>query len=124
MQIRDLLTEKRLRHLEEMVAEISPQTLHSKIENGESFQLLEISHIDDYQSGHINGAVCVPLSEVESYALKHFRRFQQIVVYCTEASSNLAIIAARKLQRAGFTNVLVLRGGKEAWKNEGYLLVD
>lgn len=119
MQIRDLLTEKRLRHLEEMVAEISPEALNAKIKGGEIFKLIEVSDLDDFEKGHIAGAINIPLNSLVETASSKFKKFQQIVLYGQEANSGVGTVAARKLQRAGFSNVEVLKGGKEVWQNSG-----
>lgn len=124
METKDLLTEKRLSQLSEMVAEISTAELSEKIENGEIFKLLEISDADDFAAGHIKGAMHVTLDRVREAALSQFRKYQQIVVYCQESNSSVARVAALQLQRAGFTNVLVLKGGKEAWKQAELMLVE
>jgi rhodanese-related sulfurtransferase len=122
MQIRDLLTEKRLWNLEEMVAEIELEELKSKMDEGELFHLLEVSNPKDFEQEHIPGAVNIPLSSLAQTASQKFRKYEQLVVYCQGASSSVGISAARILQRLGFSNVLLVRGGKEAWKKAGYPL--
>ena len=122
MQIHDLLTEKRLRHLEPMVAEINVQELKSKIDSGEIFKLVEVSNPEHFQQGHIKGAINIPLNSLELTAVQQFRKFQQIVVYSQDANSSVGAVAARLLQKSGFANVLALKGGKEAWKNAGFPL--
>ncbi|RMF58141.1 MAG: rhodanese-like domain-containing protein [Calditrichaeota bacterium] len=122
MEIRDLLTEKRLQQMGEMVAEITVAELKAKINAGEVFKLVDVSTPEDFESGHIAGAINIPLATLEETALRLFKPFQQIVVYAAETSSSLGMVAARLLQHLGFTNVLALKGGKEAWKNAGYPL--
>lgn len=122
MQVRDLLTEKRLRHLEPMVAEINVQELKSKIDGSEIFKLIEVSNPEHFQQGHIKGAINIRLNSLEQTALQQFRKFQQIVVYSQDANSSVGAVAARLLQKLGFNNALVLKGGKEAWKNAGFQL--
>ncbi len=119
MQIRDLLSEKRLSHLEEMVAEIDVQELKTKIDNGEIFKLVEVSNPADFKKGHIKGAIPIPLESLRDAAPQKFRKFQQIVVYCKESNSSVGVAAARILQRLGFSNVLLLKGGKEHWQQAG-----
>ncbi len=122
MKIRDLLTEKRLCNLEEMVAEISLEELNSKIEEGEIFHLIEVSNEDDFNQGQIPGAINIPLTSLKETVTRDFKKYEQIVVYCKESSSSVGVTAARILHRLGFSNVLLLRGGKEGWQNAGYPL--
>ncbi|MFQ5630705.1 MAG: rhodanese-like domain-containing protein [bacterium] len=122
MEIHDLLTHKRLRDLGEMVSEIGPEDLKAKLENFETFQLVEVSNPDDFTKSHIEGAMNIPLLELKETAQKKFRKFQQIVVYCQAASSTVGAVAARTLQELGFYNVLMLTGGKEGWRECGFPL--
>jgi len=119
MKIKDLLTEKRLHHLEEMVSEITVDELKSKIKHNEIFKLVEISNPDDFDNGHIDGAINIPLDSLATEASKRFRKFQQIVIYVQEEVSSVGTVAAGRLQRLEFSNVVLLRGGKEAWRNAG-----
>jgi len=119
MQIKDLLTEKRLHHLEEMVSEITVDELKAKVKRHEIFKLVEISNPDDFDNGHIAGAINIPLDSLAKEANKRFRKFQQIVIYVQEAASSVGTVAAGRLQRLEFSNVVLMRGGKEAWRNAG-----
>lgn len=120
MKIRDLLTEKRLHNLEEMVAELTLEELKLKIDEGEIFNLVEVSNQSDFNQGHIPGAVNIPLNTLRETADQKFRKYEQIVVYCRESSSSVGITSARILQSLGFSNVLLFRGGKKAWQEAGY----
>lgn len=119
MKIKDLLTEKRLHHLEEMVAEITVDELKSKRKRNEIFKLVEISTPADFANGHIDGAINIPLDLLATETSKRFRKFQQIVIYVQEAASSVGTVAAVRLQRLEFSNVVLLSGGKEAWRNAG-----
>lgn len=123
MLIQDMLTEKRLHQLDGMVAEIMPAELNKKLEAGEIFEVIEISEPHDFEQAHIDGALNFQIESVVETALRRFEKFEQIVLYASKAASGVASVAAKRLQRAGFTNVLVLRGGKEAWEKEGLPLV-
>ncbi|MFQ5864738.1 MAG: rhodanese-like domain-containing protein [bacterium] len=122
MEIRDLLTEKRLFNLEEMVAELSLEELKSKIDEGEIFHLVEVSNEDGFDQDHIPGAINIPLNTLRESADQKFRKYEQIVVYCKESTSSVGVASARLLQRLGFSNVLLFRGGKEVWQKAGYPL--
>jgi len=123
MQTRDLLTEKRLHQLGEMVALISPDELKDKQFKGELFKLVDVSDASAFAQGHIDGAVNMPLKELVETASAHFKKFQQIVLYHHDATSSVSTVAARQLQQAGFSNILVLQGGSQNWKESGHSLV-
>lgn len=122
MKTRDILTEKRLWRLESMVVEIGIDELKAKIDNQEVFHLLEISDEEDYRKEHIAGAVHVSLKSVRNFAEQNFKKYEQLVVYTEEADSAVSRAAALMLQSAGFSNALVVQGGKEAWRDAGYPL--
>ena len=117
------MTEKRLRQLEEMVATIGPDELKDKVIRGELFKLVDISDPADFAQGHIDGAVNFPLKKLVETASDQFRKFQQIVLYHHDATSSVSTVAARQLQHAGFSNVLVLEGGSQQWQESGNSLI-
>ena len=85
----------------------------------EIFKLVEISNPDDFDNGHIDGAINIPLDSLAREASKRFRKFQQIVIYVQQEVSSVGTVAAGRLQRLEFSNVALLTGGKEAWRNAG-----
>ncbi len=120
MKVPDLLTEKRLRQLDEMVTEISPDALQAKLDRGELFHLVDVDDWEDYRRKHIPGAINLPLGALRQHAPERFRPFQQIVVYAHQGVSTLAAVAAHLLYDLGFFNVEALAGGLEAWEQAGF----
>ncbi|MCG8605248.1 rhodanese-like domain-containing protein, partial [bacterium] len=102
-----------------LVSEIDVLELKAKMDAGEIFKLVEVSNQSHYDEGHLSGAIQIPLEGLQSIVLKRFRKFQQIVIYCEEAKSSVGLNAVRFLQHIGFSNVILLRGGKEAWRAAG-----
>ena len=102
-----------------MVSEIAVDELQAKVKRHELFTPVEISNPADFGNGHIAGAINIPLDSLAREANKRFRKFQQIVIYVQEAASSVGTVAAGRLQRLEFSNVVLLTGGKEAWRNAG-----
>ncbi len=119
MHTKDLLTTKRLRNLEEMVAEIRPEQLSEKIKAGEFVHLIDISEADEFAKKHIKDARNVSLSEIVSVVEGDFQKFQKLVVCCRESVESVGKVAVEKLQHAGFFNVELLTGDAEAWQRAG-----
>ena len=77
----------------------------------------------DYESGHIPGAVSLPVDQfdhrIESF-LNRTPHDQPIIIYCSgrtcEDSHNLALL----LTDSGFSDVRVLIDGFPGWEAEGY----
>src|SRR6185437_15141622 len=74
---------------------------------------------DDWDEGHIPGAVHIPRgyleSRIESAAPD---RSKQVVVYC--AGGSRSAFAAKTLEELGYENVTSLAGGYTDWKRSGF----
>ncbi|MDD5435508.1 MAG: rhodanese-like domain-containing protein, partial [Nitrospira sp.] len=72
-----------------------------------------------FKEGHIEGAVNIPVSELES-RLGELSRDKSIIVYCRSGSRSRS--AADILVKNGFTQVYNM-GGIVDWINSGYPVV-
>ena len=63
--------------------------------------VIDVRPRDEYDAGHIPGAISVPLDQLRQRARK-FPRGQQIVAYCRDAYCVLAPEAVRELHQLGF----------------------
>lgn len=80
---------------------------------------------DNYQSEHIPGAQNIPGKDdrfVERVEQLVRTRDEPVVVYCAGKSCDLSPAAAKKLEDAGFTNVIDFEGGIDEWKRAGFKL--
>jgi len=84
--------------------------------------LVDVRSQAEFDSGHILDARHVPQDEVAKAAetLKRFK--DKVVVVCCESGMRSGA-AARVLQAQGFTKVVNLRGGLQAWRTENLPLV-
>ena len=74
----------------------------------------------EYQDGHIEGAILMPLSEIND-RLSELPMDKPIVVYCNGSSCNRSRAAAEILINNGFTEVYDLGGtGIIEWIEKGY----
>jgi rhodanese-related sulfurtransferase len=85
-----------------------------------SATVVEALPVGSYASGHLPGAVNLPLDRLESEA-PHLLpdRDANIVVYCSGPTCNNSHLAQQKLSAMGYSHVCVFRGGKAAWKDAG-----
>ncbi|MEZ4525435.1 MAG: rhodanese-like domain-containing protein [Desulfobacterales bacterium] len=100
---------------------IPPEQAKSLFESGKVF-FLDARSADDYQAGHIQGALNLPWQEFDT----HFERIMPdipedrvIVTYCEGETCELSKDLARALIEMGFSNVRVLVNGWSVWKNMG-----
>lgn len=81
---------------------------------GENFLLLDCREADEYQTAHIEGAVLLPMSEIqERLGELEGKQQQRIVVHCHHGGRSLRV--ARWLQGQGFTQVQSMAGGIDDW---------
>lgn len=82
--------------------------------------LLDVREPDEYRQGHIAGAINIPRGMLE-FRISNEPGLQQldrpIVIYCK--TSGRAALSAVALQQMGFTQVISLAGGFDAWLAAG-----
>ncbi len=75
--------------------------------------LLDVRQPKEYETGHIPGAVLAPLPELSEH-LDRLDPARPTIVYC--AVGGRSRVAAQILSGKGFTRVLNLKGGINAWE--------
>lgn len=99
--------------------ELEPVTfaeLRDRTERGRAI-LLDVRPAEEYEAGHIPGAHCMPLSELEA-GLSELPRDMEIVAYCRGPYCVLAPQAVEMLRRAAF-NARRLAEGFPEWRLAG-----
>ena len=77
------------------------------------FVLLDVRTQEEYASGHIPGAICIPNETIGSEEIPELPdKDQLILVYCR--SGNRSKQASQKLAEQGYTNVVEF-GGINGW---------
>jgi len=112
-----------LREVKEQIREVDPREVQddrSRNGDGSSPVLVDVREQNEYEQGHIPGAVHVSKgfleSRIEGAAPDKSR---PVVLYC--ASGNRSAYAARSLERdLGYENVSSMTGGITLWKDRGY----
>jgi rhodanese-related sulfurtransferase len=100
---------------------ISPQELKDLIDRGRPPTIIDVRHPLDLLAVPftIPGAVRIPLESLATQA-SSVPRGQEIVIYCTcpnQASSSRAL---QLLRGKGLTQLRVLAGGFQAWRDRGF----
>ena len=87
--------------------------------DGEELAVLDTRDVDVHWRGHVPGSCPVPSPELEWQleGLLPRRAVRVVVVGDTDLEAHRA---AHRIRRRGFTNVVVLTGGVEAWAGAGY----
>jgi sulfur-carrier protein adenylyltransferase/sulfurtransferase len=83
---------------------------------------IDIREVDEWEQGHLPGAVFVPRGNLES-RIERFApdKTKPVVLYC--AVGNRSAFAAKTLGELGYTDAHSLKGGIEDWKRDGLEIV-
>ncbi|MGZ4338295.1 MAG: molybdopterin-synthase adenylyltransferase MoeB [Gaiellaceae bacterium] len=100
------------------ISEIDATHARERIESGEPV-VLDVREQDEWDEGHIPGAVHVPRGHLES----RIERLapdaaRPVVVYCSQG--NRSVFAAKTLEELGYEDVVSLAGGFTDWKRNGF----
>ncbi len=92
-------------------ATLSPRELSVNLDD---YQLLDVREVDEFDAGHIPGALHCFVGELES-RLEHLALKRDCPVVVTCGVGHRAGIGVSILQRAGYSQVYNLLGGMSAW---------
>ena len=110
-----------LQETREQIDEIDAERAHALYEEADAPVFLDVREREEWDEGHIPGAVHIPRGWLESRIERASPdRGKAIVAYC--ASGNRSTFAARTLEELGYENVVSLAGGINDWKRHGYPL--
>ena len=99
-----------------MYEQITAEEAKRIMDSGEEHIILDTREQDEYDEGHIEGAILIPYTEIENKAEEMLPdKDAQILVYCR--SGRRSKIAAESLSKLGYTNVKEF-GGIIDWKYE------
>jgi rhodanese-related sulfurtransferase len=70
----------------------------------------------DFAQGHIANAKHIPLSELADRATRELEKFKNRPIVIADGTGSRAGSAVKLLEKAGFAEVVALRGGFSAWQ--------
>ncbi|MBN2681780.1 MAG: rhodanese-like domain-containing protein [Bacteroidales bacterium] len=99
------------------VETITAEDLKSAVENEEKLYIIDCREENEYDSACIKGAVNVPRGLAE-FTISNAapERRSKLVVYCS--NGDRSSLLASVLPKMKFSNVVVLEGGFENWKQQ------
>ena len=99
-----------------MYEQITPEEAKKIMDSGEEHIILDTREQDEFDEGHIPGAILIPYTEIENKAIEMIPdKDKLILVYCR--SGRRSKIAAESLAKLGYTNVKEF-GGIIDWPYE------
>ena len=92
---------------------ITPMELKARLDRGEKLRLIDVREVDEWTLGHLPHAELIPLSEFQKRATEELSPDENLVLYCHHGMRSARAQAYLKAQ--GFSSVLNLTGGIDAW---------
>ena len=83
--------------------DLSPEEAKARMEANPDLILLDVRTQEEYDDGHIPGAVCLPSDMIEEGMPFSFDKDAEILLYCH--SDKRSAEAASRLRARGYTNV-------------------
>jgi rhodanese-related sulfurtransferase len=111
MQAQPMLKEQAM-----SVSTIAPQRLHDIVEAGAEVELIDVRTPVEFQEVHVSFARNVPLDQLGSATTAAGRSGAAQPLYVICRSGGRGKQACEKLLAAGYTNVVTVEGGTQAWE--------
>jgi adenylyltransferase/sulfurtransferase len=110
----DIMNEAR-----QSVPEASPEEVQERLRgNGKQVAILDVRERDEFRQGYVPGAVSMPRGFLEMRVEETVPdKETPVIAYC--AGGTRSLLAGRILKELGYQNVVSMRGGFNAWKNQG-----
>ncbi|HEX4933045.1 MAG TPA: rhodanese-like domain-containing protein [Gemmatimonadaceae bacterium] len=108
----DLFNESRAR-----IRQVTPEETMRLREADPDLVLLDCREPNEWNLGHVPGAVFIPRGILESNVEAAVPRTARVVIYC--ASGNRSALATETLLQMGYTDVASMSGGIRGWVAAG-----
>lgn len=100
--------------------DVTVQEARSLIEDKPDLVILDVRTASEFEDGHIEGAVNIPVQEL-SARLDELSNEDELLVYCR--TGNRSAQAVDILQDVGFTKIYHMNAGITGWIEAGYPVV-
>jgi len=101
----------------EQVPEVQVGDLATRRSAGDAPLVIDVREQNEWDEGHIPGAIHIPRSFLESRIAGVAKPDQEVILSC--ASGNRSLLAGTTLREMGYSNVESLAGGFQRWKQSG-----
>ncbi len=99
------------------IREVSPAEVKAMLERNEPVVYLDVREPNEWNLGHIPGAVHLPRGNLESKLEGMVDRSKKVVVYC--ARGNRSALAALTMKQMGYEDVASMSAGFAGWADAG-----
>ena len=99
------------------IREVTPAEVREMRARGESAVYLDVREPNEWNLGHLPGAMHIPRGTLETKVEAVVPRDRKVVIYC--AGGNRSALAADTMQQMGYTDVVSMSGGFTGWAQSG-----
>ena len=99
---------------------IEGDELKKLIDERRQLVIIDARGHEAYDKEHIPEALSIPSDHLGRDISKSYGKDTTFVTYCTDLECTAISVAANKLEKYGYTNVLEYKAGIEDWKTRGY----
>ncbi len=99
------------------IREVPPQEVAAMLGGPERPVVIDLREPNEWNLGHLPGALHIPRGRLESQIEARVRRDQPVVLYCQGGSRSA--LAADTLREMGYEKVVSLAGGFRDWAVSG-----
>lgn len=103
-----------------IMKQITREVLKNMMDTGEDYVLMDARGHQGYDEEHLPGAISIPADHMAEGILRDYAKDRTMVTYCSSFACESSTIAAKKLEKFGYTKVLEFKGGLKDWNDAGY----
>ena len=102
------------------ITNVTADEVYKMLSPNKDYFILDVRSKEEFDSGHIEGAYLIPVSELEN-RLQELPQDKPIIVYCGSGSRSTS--AANILLEKGFKEIFNMTGGITEWQNKGFPVI-
>lgn len=108
--------ENLLDEAQQNIPEMTVREVHEYLEQGQDPVLLDVRGLDEWERGHLKGAVHIPRGELERQAEATLPdKSREVIVIC--AGGVRSLLAGETLKAMGYEKVISMEGGYGDWED-------
>lgn len=99
------------------ITQISAEDLHDMVTGSEKFVLLDVRAKEEFEDGHIDGAINIPVADLRE---RHIELNKEAAIIMICSSGNRSSLGVSILSQHGFKNLYNVAGGMTGYSAAGY----
>ena len=108
---------------------ITCEELKKKIDQKDDFKLVNCLSKAQFRAKHIPGSISIPvtpenignLGAFDEEVMKLVSIDDEVVVYCSDVSCQVSVIAYNRFEKLGFKKTRRFSGGLRRWEDDGFV---